>query len=288
MHCTVKDQRLKQRLLNKRRERGENLVNFTVGDFVLRSRVDVKHANKLQVVWVGPYRVVRADAHSFRVQHLVTGDELDVHASRLKTYADDSLEVTDELLEHISAQGILLSLEALKDHRWNDDMHDYDVFIGWKGLEAIEDSYEPLSELAKEIRVPVDNYVRGSGDSELLTHWESRAHGREQVTAPRGPSAATSNAGAPPGDTQPARRRQTGKKRRHRTPGGPHVQMDDARSRPAEDRQSPAGDRVGQAATGSAGPAGRQTKRSRTAVTRVTAITRNKPRRSTRLHKDRG
>eukprot|EP00644_Phytophthora_capsici_P011787 jgi/Phyca11/123307/e_gw1.50.435.1 len=54
----LEDQRLKQRLLNKKRERGENLVNFSVGDFVLRSRVDEKHGNKLQVTWVGPYRVV--------------------------------------------------------------------------------------------------------------------------------------------------------------------------------------------------------------------------------------
>eukprot|EP00644_Phytophthora_capsici_P007387 jgi/Phyca11/112243/e_gw1.21.358.1 len=45
-------------LLNKKKERGENLVNFTEGDFVLRSRVDEKHKNKLQVTWVGPYRVV--------------------------------------------------------------------------------------------------------------------------------------------------------------------------------------------------------------------------------------
>ncbi|KAG3199075.1 hypothetical protein PC128_g5559 [Phytophthora cactorum] len=104
MHCAVEDQRLKERLLNKKRERGENLVNFTVGDCVLRSRVDEKHGNKLQVTWVGPYRVVRADTHSFRVQHLVTGDELDVHASRRKMYADDSLEVTDELLERVSTQ----------------------------------------------------------------------------------------------------------------------------------------------------------------------------------------
>ncbi|KAE9273283.1 hypothetical protein PR003_g29951 [Phytophthora rubi] len=49
MHKDVEDQREKQRLLNKKRQRGENLVNFAVGDFVLRSRVDEKRGNKLQV-----------------------------------------------------------------------------------------------------------------------------------------------------------------------------------------------------------------------------------------------
>ncbi|GMF39813.1 unnamed protein product [Phytophthora fragariaefolia] len=106
MHCKVEDRRLQQRLLNKKHERGENLVTFAVGDYVLRSRVDEKHGNKLQVTWVGPYRVVRADAHSFRVQHLVTGDELDVHASRLKMYADSSLDVTDERLEMCLRKGL--------------------------------------------------------------------------------------------------------------------------------------------------------------------------------------
>eukprot|EP00644_Phytophthora_capsici_P017878 jgi/Phyca11/126394/e_gw1.62.241.1 len=54
---TPLSEREKQRLLNRKRERGENMVNFTVGDYVLRSRVDEKHGNKLQVMWVGPYQV---------------------------------------------------------------------------------------------------------------------------------------------------------------------------------------------------------------------------------------
>ncbi|POM66957.1 Hypothetical protein PHPALM_17108 [Phytophthora palmivora] len=47
IHCAVDDQSLKQRLLNKKRARDDNLVNFSVGDYVLRSRVDKKHGNKL-------------------------------------------------------------------------------------------------------------------------------------------------------------------------------------------------------------------------------------------------
>ncbi|KAG3118918.1 hypothetical protein PI125_g2464 [Phytophthora idaei] len=129
MHCDVEDQRLKQRLLNKKRERGENLVNFAVGDYVLRSRVDERQDNKLQVTWVGPYRVVRADTHSFTVEHLVTGELTDVHASRLKTYADDSLEVTEVLLEHVTSQGIVLAVNELKDHRWNTSIEDCELLV---------------------------------------------------------------------------------------------------------------------------------------------------------------
>ncbi|OWZ03476.1 hypothetical protein PHMEG_00024784 [Phytophthora megakarya] len=170
-------------LLNKKRERGENVVNVTVGDYVLRSRVDEKHGNKLQVMWVGPYQVTRADANSFRVKHLVTGDEQDVHASRLKFYSDDSLDVTDERLEHVSSQGIVLAVGKLKDHKWNNDINDFEILIGWKGLQPIEDSFEPMSDLAKEIRVLVGNYVTSTDDQRLHERWQElqRGHSDAQV-----------------------------------------------------------------------------------------------------------
>ncbi|POM79482.1 Hypothetical protein PHPALM_2838 [Phytophthora palmivora] len=159
MHSAVKDQRLKQRLLNKKRERGENLVNFTVGDFVLRSRVDEKHGNKLQVTWI------------------------DVHASRLKMYADDSLDVTDELLEHISAQGIVLAVDKLKSHRWNAAINDYEIEVSWKGLQPIEDSHEPLADLANEIHTLVDKYVHQANDQGLAVHWKKTRPGGRQNEA---------------------------------------------------------------------------------------------------------
>ncbi|GMF58461.1 unnamed protein product [Phytophthora fragariaefolia] len=195
MHYKVEDRRLQQRLLNKKRERGENLVNFAVGDYVLRSRVDEKHGNKLQVTWVGPYRVVRADAHSFRVQHLVTGDELDVHASRLKMYADSSLDVTDELLDHESSQGIIL---------------------------AIEDSYEPVKSLAKEIRVLVDNYATHANGPKFKEYWNKM---KGVVMEPMLSLPPTRY--QPPADQQPRasqdavdqpQRRKTSRKRRRRQP----------------------------------------------------------------------
>ncbi|KAE8952990.1 hypothetical protein PR003_g34154, partial [Phytophthora rubi] len=130
-----------------------------------------KSGNKLLVTWVGPYRVLRADAHSFLIQHLITGAELDVHASRLKFYADASLDVTEELREHISSQGIVLAIEKLKEHRWNDQIRDYEVLVQWKGLEAIEDSYEPLTSLARDVPVLVAKYV-ASADQGLQEHWQ--------------------------------------------------------------------------------------------------------------------
>ncbi|OWZ03620.1 LOW QUALITY PROTEIN: hypothetical protein PHMEG_00024611 [Phytophthora megakarya] len=134
MHCAAKGKRGKQIRLNNTRERGVNVINFTVGDYV--SRVDEEHGKKLQVMWVRPYQVTRVDTHSFRVKHLVAGDEQADHASGLKFYSDDSLEVTDGLLKHVFSQGIVLSVDKLKDPKWVSAINDFDIFIliGWKDL----------------------------------------------------------------------------------------------------------------------------------------------------------
>lgn len=62
---------------------------------------------------------MRADKHSFGVRHLLTGEEMDVHPSRLKFYADSSLEVTEDLREHIGAQGLVLTVSKLNGYRWS-------------------------------------------------------------------------------------------------------------------------------------------------------------------------
>jgi hypothetical protein len=104
LHKPMIAERARQTVRNQKQQKSARRRNFDVGDFVVRSRVDQNHYEKLFVTWVGPYQVVRADAHCFAVRHLLTGEETDVHPSRLKFYADQSLEVTAELRDHIAAQ----------------------------------------------------------------------------------------------------------------------------------------------------------------------------------------
>ncbi|KAE9013401.1 hypothetical protein PR003_g14239 [Phytophthora rubi] len=59
MHQEVTDQRERRTLLNKKRAEGYQMVNFSIGDYVLRSRVDEKNQNNLLVTWVGPYVVTK-------------------------------------------------------------------------------------------------------------------------------------------------------------------------------------------------------------------------------------
>ncbi|GMF46642.1 unnamed protein product [Phytophthora fragariaefolia] len=142
-----------------RNRRNATKPNFDVGDFVLRSRVGQKDNDKLLVTWIDPYQVVQADEHSFRVRHLVTGTKQDVHRSRLKVYADKSFEVTEEIREHIVSQRIILTVAQLIEHRWNSAKRMHEILVSWKGLEPIEDSWESLPELYKDIPAMVNSYA---------------------------------------------------------------------------------------------------------------------------------
>ena len=148
----VEESHLRQQLLNMENQTSGQAVNFEIGDYVLRSRVDEKLSNKLMVTWVGPYRVVEANEYNaFTVEHLVTKQRKCVHSSRLKFYLDSSLNMTQEMVEHVSRQGELLAIGGLLEHRWNSTFKEFEILCHWSGLEPIEDSWERLSQLFPEI-----------------------------------------------------------------------------------------------------------------------------------------
>ncbi|KAG6616303.1 uncharacterized protein IUM83_03561 [Phytophthora cinnamomi] len=167
IHQDVSDAKERQRLRDMASHKGIP-VNFDVGDFVLWSRIDQRLPNnKLLGHWVGPFKVVAALAHSFEIEHLVTGRKYDVHASRLKFYADAELDTTAELLELVSSQGMLLGVEKLVDHRYNHDLNRWELFVSWAGLQAIENSWEPLITLLHDVPAKVREYIDAAEDDEL-------------------------------------------------------------------------------------------------------------------------
>ncbi|KAE9004876.1 hypothetical protein PR001_g17597 [Phytophthora rubi] len=182
LHKPMMEERARQTVRNKRMQKYACRPNFDVGDYVLRSRVDQKHHDKLLVTWVGPYQVVRADSHSFAVRHWLTGKESDVHPSRLKYYADSSLQVTEELREHIAAQGLILPVSELKEARWNKEKKDYEVLVSWKGLEPIEDSWEPTAQLSKDIPVLLTQFATTANDRQFVQHIAAQTHTKSRPT----------------------------------------------------------------------------------------------------------
>ncbi|KAG2978429.1 hypothetical protein PC119_g21760 [Phytophthora cactorum] len=88
-------------------------------------------------------------------------------------YADNSLNVTDKLLEHVAAQGIVLAVDQLKDHKWNGAINDFELQVDqaadeqlteyWRkvqkdcGLGAVEQPIaEPADPVAGEPGTPED------------------------------------------------------------------------------------------------------------------------------------
>ncbi|ETL30945.1 hypothetical protein L916_16138 [Phytophthora nicotianae] len=80
-------------------------------------------------------------------EHLIDGFVRDVHASRLKLYADSSFNVTEEIREHISNQDISLT-----------------------GMEDIENSWEPILTLHEDVKLKLQNYVAKATDAKLSSY----------------------------------------------------------------------------------------------------------------------
>ncbi|EGZ26850.1 hypothetical protein PHYSODRAFT_469054 [Phytophthora sojae] len=173
---------------NKKNQRGAQQENFHIGDYVLWPRIDSEvHVNKLAVKWIGPYRVIGAQANSFEIEHLLSGATRRVHASRLKMYADSSLDLRafGEILEHIANQDVYFTVASFKEHRKH-PAHSYEVLVAWEGLEEIEDSWEPMTTMHEDVPVKLQDYVRTADDSKLsqfLLHLQStRRSGGNQST----------------------------------------------------------------------------------------------------------
>ncbi|OWZ11715.1 hypothetical protein PHMEG_00015227, partial [Phytophthora megakarya] len=62
-------------------------------------------------------------------------------------------------------------LEVLKKHRWSSSIIDYEILVGWKGLESVEDSWEPLTSLGKEVKVLVDQYIQKQ-EAKVRKNWK--------------------------------------------------------------------------------------------------------------------
>ena len=161
VHKQVNDKREKEMLLRMARKNHDQVLNLEIGEFVLWSRVDEVHWPKLWVTWLGPYRVTGVTAHAVEIEHLITHDKRMAHPSRVKFYAEADLDVNDEILEHVSRQGVLLKVEKVLDARWNADVSNYQLLVKWDGLEEIESSWENLDKMKRETPKIVDAYLVG-------------------------------------------------------------------------------------------------------------------------------
>ncbi|KAE9052848.1 hypothetical protein PR001_g144 [Phytophthora rubi] len=102
------------------------------------------------------------------VQNLLNGKKYEVHGSWLKFFQDSSLNVSDELVEHVANQGIVLGVDAIVGHRINSETAKKELLVSWTGLEAIENSWEPLEVMLHDVPTKVQQYAAASDDASLL------------------------------------------------------------------------------------------------------------------------
>ncbi|RQM19447.1 hypothetical protein B5M09_011568 [Aphanomyces astaci] len=98
---------------------------------------------------------------ALRLQYSVIHALREVHTSRVKLYAEERFEFTEQILEHFSKQGIMLKVKSIAGHKFVPDVKDFMLEVLWDGFEDIESSWEPLQKLMHECPAVVKNYVDG-------------------------------------------------------------------------------------------------------------------------------
>ena len=118
----------------------------------------------------------------YAITSLLTKATQNVHASRLKFYADSSLNVTEELLEHIGTQGLTFDVEAIVGYRVKGDGA-IELQVRWVGFAAEEQTWEPLNAIARDVPAIAMAYVDSLpvAEADLLTRSEPLLRGEGAV-----------------------------------------------------------------------------------------------------------
>jgi hypothetical protein len=139
------------------------IPKFMVGDFVLVAQPKKTTQPKLTATWRGPYRILRAvSTYVYEVEHLVSGATTQCHVSRMKFYADSSLDVPIPLLDELTHEESIFheyNVERFLDHRYNSDLDSYELLVKWSGFTDYENTWESMTVLYEDIPKVLMHYV---------------------------------------------------------------------------------------------------------------------------------
>ncbi|KAG2789690.1 hypothetical protein PC129_g11034 [Phytophthora cactorum] len=137
------------------------MAQFDIGDYVLYAEVWQHTRSKLRAKWCGPAQVTATVSNwIFEIQNMITGQRKEAHASRLKLYTDASLNINEDLLLHVAHNSEGHVVDSLLKARYNMNEKHHEIKVHWRGLDEIEDSWEPAVTLLQDVPVVVKAFVR--------------------------------------------------------------------------------------------------------------------------------
>ena len=157
----------KRKMLQAARRKHYGMPQAEIGTFVLVGRRTPKR-NKIQVNWQGPYVVtgVKSD-YAYEVKLIGKPDmkPLVCHISRLRTFADKHLDVTEELKE-MAMRDADTELEVEAITRWRYQGDELQLEVQWLGFDADDRSWEPIEWLHSQHPKLTATYIERVGDED--------------------------------------------------------------------------------------------------------------------------
>ncbi|OWZ13039.1 hypothetical protein PHMEG_00013705 [Phytophthora megakarya] len=124
------------------------MVQFDIDDYVSYADVWQHTRSKLQVKSCDPAQVTTTVSNwIIEIKNLIMGLKRELHASRLKFYADASLNVSEELLLHVAHNSEGHVVNKLLKSRYSPALKRHEIKLCWRELSKGEDSWEPADVL---------------------------------------------------------------------------------------------------------------------------------------------
>jgi hypothetical protein len=148
MHKIVDKATEHERRAHRRHSNKRQKPNFGLGDYVLVGVPEKKARQKLSLNWRGPYRVVDLlSGYVFEVENIITTARQQVHGDRMQFYADDMLNISEEIKTQFAFDNATFEIEKVIDMRLVEETGELQLLIQWKGFTEDENSWEPATSM---------------------------------------------------------------------------------------------------------------------------------------------
>lgn len=148
MHKVIDEATESERQSHRKHSIKRQKPNFGLGDYVLVGVPEKKHGQKLSLNWRGPYRVVDLlNGYIFEVENIITNNRQQVHGDRLQFYADNRLNITEDIKTQFAFDNASFEIETVIDMRMHEETGELQLLIKWKGFTDEENSWEPATSI---------------------------------------------------------------------------------------------------------------------------------------------